>query len=68
MTIASRLYAGFAALALVLAGITAVAPSPAKAQSETTTALLIGAAVTAAVVVAVVALGSNGDDEDPQSP
>lgn len=68
MTIASRLYAGLAALALVLAGVATVAPSPAKAQSETTTALIAGALITVVIVSAVVLLDDEDEDEGPQSP
>ncbi len=73
MTIASRLSAGLAAIALVLAGLVAVAPSPAQAQGAkavTSTALLIGGAITAAVVTTLVLLGNDdgNDDEGPQSP
>jgi len=73
MTIASRISAGLAAIALILAGLVAVAPSPAQAQGAkvTSTALLIGGAITAAVVTTLVLLGNNddeNDDEGPQSP
>lgn len=69
MTVASRLYAGLAALALVLVGLTAVIPMPAKAQDrETETALIAGAVITAAVIGAVVLLDDEDEDEGPQSP
>lgn len=69
MTIASRLYAGLAALALVIAGIATVAPTPAQAQNrDTTTAVIAGVVVTAAIIAAVLLLDDEDDDEGPQSP
>jgi hypothetical protein len=69
MTIASRLYAGLAALALLFAGVAAVVPSPAQAQDrEVATALIVGGVVTAAIIAAVVLLDGEDDDEGPQSP
>ena len=73
MTIASRISAGLAAIALLLTGLVAMAPSPAQAQgakAATSTALLIGGAITAAVVTTLVLLSNNDDEDDegPQSP
>jgi hypothetical protein len=68
MTIAPRLFAGLAAIALVLAGVTAVAPSPARAQGETTGALLAVAIFAAVTVAAFALIDEEGDDEEPQSP
>jgi ABC-type Na+ efflux pump permease subunit len=67
MKIAPRLFAGLAAIALVLAGVTAVAPSPARAQSETGGTLL-AVAIFAAVTVAAFALIDEEGDDEPQSP
>jgi uncharacterized membrane protein YkvI len=67
MKIASRIYAMLAAFALVLAGVTAVATTEAKAASETTTAIIAGAVITAAIIGAVFLLDSE-DEEEPQSP
>lgn len=69
MTIASRLFAGLAAFALVLVGMAAVAPSSAQAQRTVPTALIAGIVVTATVVTAIVLLDKGDkDDEEPQSP
>jgi hypothetical protein len=68
MTVASRFYAALAAFALVLAGVTTVAPTEAKAASGATTAIIAGAVVTAAILGAVVLLDSAEEDEAPQSP
>jgi hypothetical protein len=71
MAIASRLYAGLAAFALVLAGIAVVVPSTAQAQRAVPGALVAGVIVTATVVTAIVLLdngGGDNDDEGPQSP
>jgi hypothetical protein len=71
MTIASRLYAGLAAFALVFAGMAVVAPSTAQAQNRTVpTALVAGVVITATVVTAIVLLDKSDkdDDEGPQSP
>jgi hypothetical protein len=70
MTIASRLYAGLAAFALVIAGMALVAPSAAQAQIRAVPgALIAGVVITATVVTAIVLLDKGGDDDDgPQSP
>lgn len=67
MTIASRFYAAFAALALVLAGIAAV-PSPARAATTGAKAAIAGAVVIAVIVTAVVLLDGEDEEEGPQSP
>lgn len=69
MKIASRLYAALAALALVVAGTAAVAPSSARAEPLTTEALLALAIFTTVAVATVVLVDEeNDDDEAPQSP
>lgn len=71
MTTVSRLFAGFAAFALVLAGLSAVAPSSARAQSETFGGPLLAAAIFSAVaIVTFIAIDEDGDDDEeaPQSP
>ncbi|HTM95426.1 MAG TPA: hypothetical protein VL100_06390 [Croceibacterium sp.] len=68
MKITSRLFAGLAAIALVLAGMTAFAPTPARAQSETAATLLAAAIFGAATIAAFVLIDEQGDDESPQSP
>lgn len=67
MSISSRLFAGLAAFALVLAGLATVAPAPARAQSGE--AVLAVAIFAAATVAAFVLIDEEGDDdEEPQSP
>jgi hypothetical protein len=69
MTIASRLYAAVAALALVFAGLAAVAPTPAQAQDRGGIApVVIGFGLVATILVASLVLGGGGDEEGPQSP
>lgn len=69
MKITSRLFAGLAALALVLGGLTAFAPTPARAQGESGGSALIAVGIfAAATVAAFVLIDEQGDDETPQSP
>jgi hypothetical protein len=68
MKITSRLFAGFAAFALVLTGMAAFTPTPARAQSETGGTLLAIGIFAAATVAAFVLIDEEGDDEAPQSP
>ena len=68
MTLASRLFAGLAAFALVLTGLSALAPSKAQAQSETAGALLAVGIFAAVAVATFVLVDEEGDDEEPQSP
>jgi hypothetical protein len=68
MKITSRLFAGLAALALVAAGTTAFAPTPARAQAETSGTLIAIGIFAAATVAAFVLIDEEGDDEAPQSP
>jgi ABC-type uncharacterized transport system YnjBCD permease subunit len=69
MKITSRLFAGLAALAMVLGGVTAFAPTPARAQVAETGGTLIAVGIfAAATVAALVLIDEQGDDEAPQSP
>jgi len=67
MKITSRLLAGLAAFALLLGGLTAVAPTPARAQSETGSTLLAVGIFVAATAAAIILIDDD-DDEAPQSP
>lgn len=67
MKITSRLFAGLAAFALVLTGMAAISPTPARAQSETGSTLL-AVGLFAAAAVAVFVLVDEDGDESPQSP
>ena len=69
MKIGSHLFAGLAALALVLVGALAVAPGTARAQDKTAEALIAVAIFTAVTVATFVLIDEEGDDdEQPQSP
>jgi len=69
MKMTSRLFAGLAAFALVLAGVTTFAPTPARAQAETGATLLAVAIFGAAAIAAFVLIDEEGDDDEaPQSP
>ena len=63
-----RLFAGLVAVALLLAGISVVSPTSAKAQGVELGALIVGALVTTSVVLALVVLDNEDDEEEPQSP
>lgn len=68
MKITSRLFAGLAAFALALGGVSAFAPTPARAQVETGGTLIAIGIFAAATVAAFVLIDEQGDDEAPQSP
>lgn len=69
MKMTSRLFAGLAALAMVLGGSAALAPTPARAQVAETGGTLIAIGIfAAATVAAFVLIDEQGDDEAPQSP
>ena len=65
---APRLFTGLAAFALVVTGMAAFTPSPARAQSESGSTLLAVGIFAAAAVTAFVLIDEQGDDESPQSP
>jgi hypothetical protein len=68
MKIASRLSAAVAALALVLVGLTVVAPSTARADDAGEELLAFGIFGAAAVAAIIAIDEQNDDDEQPQSP
>lgn len=70
MKIAPRLFTGLAALALVFAGMAAVAPGTARAAPGDGTKTIIAVAIFTAVTIATfVLIDEEGDDEEePQSP
>jgi hypothetical protein len=68
MKIASRLSAAVAALALVLVGLTVVAPSTARADDAGEELLAFSIFGAAAVAAIIVIDEQNDDDEQPQSP
>jgi heme/copper-type cytochrome/quinol oxidase subunit 1 len=70
MKLTPRLFAGLAAFTLVLAGVTAIAPSSARAEEDQTAETFLAVGIFAAVTVAAFALidEDGDDDEAPQSP
>lgn len=67
MKIASRLSAVAAALALVLVGLTVLAPSTARADDAGEELLAFGI-FGAAAIAAIIVIENQNDDEEPQSP